>query len=97
MNEEKYYHVEKVKECSGIAAFNHNIIKQTGKSLVMRTSINTKPENMGISVDEKTEKISCNNSWYQIKEITKEQAERALSELEKNYLNWPGHIFGENK
>ena len=52
MVEEKYYLVERVRDCFRIDAFNMNIVEQAGKNLEMLSSKAIKPSQIGIKLNE---------------------------------------------
>lgn len=90
MVEERYYLVEKVKDCFMIDAFNINIVKQTGKNLEMLSSKVIKPKEIGVKL--KKGIVFCTNNDYEIKEITEKQASKILKDAERNYASWQGFM-----
>ena len=90
MVKEKYYLVEKVKECFMIDAFNINVIKQTGGKLEMLSSKVIKPKDIRVELKKKV--VSCTDDKYEIKEITEEQAVKILKDAERNYASWQNYM-----
>jgi|WetSurMetagenome_2_1015567.scaffolds.fasta_scaffold1394575_2 hypothetical protein len=86
MDEERYYLVEKVKDCFMIDAFNMNVIRQEGENLQMLSSKVIKPNQIGVSLEKGV--ISCTNPKYEMKEVTKDKAMKTLTDMNINYANW---------
>jgi len=87
---EKYYLVEKVKECFMIDAFNTNVVKQTGESLKMLSSKVIKPREIGIKLHKGI--VSCTDDKYKMEEITEEQAIETLRKMDVNYSLWKDYM-----
>jgi len=87
MVEEKYYLVERVRDCFRIDAANMNIVKQTGKKLEMLSSEKIKPKEIGIKLNENG-KIFCDDDKYKLKEINKKESSKILKDMKSNYSLW---------
>ena len=87
---EKYYLVERVKDCFMIDAFNMNVVKQTGKNLEMLSSKVIKPEEIGVRLNK--EVVSCTDDKYEIKKVDEETAKETLAKMNINYSQWQDYM-----
>ncbi len=88
---EQYFLIERIKDRFMIDAFNSNIIKQTKGKLEILSSEVIKPRKIGVGLNKKGE-IFCADKNYQIKEITKEKANKILKDMEINYSSWKNYM-----
>jgi hypothetical protein len=90
MVEERYYLVEKVKDCFMIDAFNMNVIEQAGENLKMLSSKVIKPKEIGVSLEKGV--VSCTDNHYKLKEVSKKKALKTLKEMDVNYSCWQDYM-----
>ena len=93
MVEEKYYLVERVRDCFGIDATNMNLVKQTGKGLEVLSNSRIEPKEIGIELNENG-KIFCTDDKYEVNEITEETSHRIMQDMLKNYSLWREYLSG---
>ncbi|MDP2672963.1 MAG: hypothetical protein Q8O84_04075 [Nanoarchaeota archaeon] len=80
---EKYYLVERVKDCFWFDMLNINLVKQTKKGLEALSSNARKLEEIRIKLN--NGKLFCADNKYQINEINKKESSKILRKIEESY------------
>lgn len=86
MEKERYFHIKNIQGPHSIETFNNDVLKITkeGKlELITRPKINLEQ----FEIREENGEYKINKS-YSIKEVSKEEAEDIIREMDANYRDW---------